>query len=106
MEYLNKIELQGVVGYCKSKELPDTTEVRFSLVTELNLQSEGYNIIETNWFDVIALSRKTPAALVLQKGDHAKVIGRIRTRTYYGENETFRRNWEVIAQNVTILPQE
>lgn len=106
MEYLNKIELQGIVGYCKSKELPDTTEVRFSLVTELNRQSEGYNIIETNWFDVIAMSNKSPAVLLMQKGDAVRVEGRLRTRACYDRCGDVRPQWEVIASKVEILPKE
>ena len=55
MEFLNKIELRGVVGTAALNRVGDSQVCRFSLVTEYSYKDRGNNpVVDVTWFNVTA----------------------------------------------------
>lgn len=107
MEFLNKIELRGVVGRAEITTPGDTRKCRFSVVTEYCYRQGGEPVVETTWFHLGAWEGKNkPELEQLQPGTRVYVVGRIRTYKYTGADGTERSNWEVIANRVEILPKD
>ncbi len=107
MEYLNLIELRGVVGRAEIATPGDTRICRFSVVTEYCYKQGGEPVIETTWFRLGAWEGKNKPDLdKLQPGTWVHVLGRIRTYKYTAPDGTERNNWEVMANRVEILERE
>ena len=54
MEFLNRIELAGVVGTSSVKMVGDSRICRFSLATEYSYKgSDGGIIIDCTWFNIL-----------------------------------------------------
>lgn len=109
MEFLNRIELCGVVGRADVNAFNGSHVCNFSVVTEyITRDKEGNSAIDVTWFNVAAWEGRDVIDNVysLQKGMWVRVIGRIRVRRYTtGENEE-RTALDVIARKVEILERE
>ena len=107
MEFLNKIELRGVVGRAEITTPGDTRKCRFSVVTEYCYRQNGEPVVETNWLHLGACEgTNKPDLEQLQPGTRVYVVGRIRTYKYTAADGTERSNWEVIANRVEILQKD
>ena len=83
MEFLNKIELRGVVGVSRLTNCGPTTICNFSLMTEYAYKGDnGCATIDTLWIQVIACGPKPgwPDLEKIQKGSKVHVIGRLRAK--------------------------
>ena len=77
MEFLNKIELRGIVGQSSLNRVGDSQVCRFSLVTEYSYKDRGNNpVVDVTWFNITA---------------------------WEGKNMP---GWEILARRVTILPPD
>ena len=106
MEYLNKIELRGVVGVSRLTNCGLTTVCNFSVMTEYAYKgSDGCAIIDTMWFSVIACGPKPqwPDFTQIQKGCKVHVIGRLRAKRYVDNSGCDRTVYEVVAQSIEIM---
>ena len=101
MEYLNKIELQGVVGRVSVQSLGTACVMRFSMAVNRCYQlSNGNPVVETTWFDC---SKSYPAdepALELKKGDCVYVLGRLNIERYTDQEGVERQTTNVICRKV------
>ena len=78
MEFLNKIELRGIVGQSSLNRVGDSQVCRFSLVTEYSYKDRGNNpVVDVTWFNITAW-----------------------------EGKAERSGWEILARRVTILPSD
>lgn len=99
MEFLNKVELKGVVGRTYSKEyVPNKTCHNFSLVTEH--ANKEQNTIEVTWWNCLAWSDKTPNVTKVEKGDKVHLIGRLRQRKYIDQDQREIHTYDVVVQSV------
>lgn len=100
MEFLNKVELKGIVGKATTTITPNGGYItKFSLVTERTTESEdGALVVETTWFQCT-----THNEIAISKGDHAHVLGRLRIRKYTDQDGAERVIYEVVVDSVTIL---
>ena len=90
-EFINKIELQGIVGrVSKSGDYTD-----FSLVTERTYECNGENVVDVTWFQCRGMCD-------VEKGQWVKVTGYVKVIRYSTE-EGDRQSWQVIATIVEIL---
>ena len=106
MEFLNKIELNGVVGTSKLANIGPTTACNFSLVTEYCYKSqEGGIIIDSLWLQVCAFGPKPgwPDLQQIQKGSKVFVQGRLRAKRYCDAQGIDRTCYEVVAQELKIV---
>ena len=99
MEFLNKVELKGVVGRVSTTKVADKTFNNFSLMTEqVNVSEDGLQTTEVTWFNCTTFNE-----VEINKGDRAHVLGRLRARRYYDEDGAARMSYEVLVDSVTIL---
>lgn len=99
MEFLNKVELKGVVGRVTTSKVFDKSVTNFSLMTEqVNVNKDGLQATEVTWFNCTTFNE-----IAINKGDKAHVLGRLRVRRYTSEDGTERVSCEVVASSVTIL---
>lgn len=110
MEFINKIQLRGVVGKADVTIFPNQSQVcNFSVVTEYStVDREGNSAIETTWFNVSAWGGREGVADIhtIQKGVWVEVTGRLRTRKYISQNGEERSTTEIVARKVTLVPRE
>ena len=109
MEFLNKIELRGVVGVSRLTNCCNTKACSFSLVTEYCYKNEndGGVIVDTMWWSVMAYGPKPqwPELEKIQKGSKVHVIGRVRARRYCDAQGIDRTVYEVVAQELSLLEE-
>ena len=105
MQFLNKIEIQGIVGNSSIQKVADTRLCRFSVVTELAYKgNDGTNIIESTWFSVTCFqSDKITCLDQLEKEKIVRVLGRVRVQRYTDETGAERNCWEVLAHKLEIM---
>ena len=95
MEFLNKVEIKGIVGYVAINKVSDKSITNLSLVTETCANSNGALTIEVTWFNCVAFME-----LEIAKGDKVHVIGRIRTRRYTDQDDNERVSMDVVVQSL------
>ena len=106
MDYLNRIELQGVVGVSRQVNCGATTACTFSLAIEYAYKGQdGGIIIDTLWMQVCAYGPKTgwPNLTEIQKGSKVFVQGRLRAKRYCDAQGIDRICYEVVAQELKIV---
>ena len=104
MQFINKIEIQGIVGNSSIQKVADTRRCRFSVVTELAYKgNDGGITVDCTWFSVSAFSSAKIRCLdQLAKGKVVKVLGRVRVQRYTDGNGAERSCWEIIAHEVEV----
>ena len=107
MEFLNKMEIRGVIGRADCSTVGNGRLAKFSVVTDYNYRRDGSPVTESTWFNVSAWEgRGMPDLGLLCKGTWVRVTGRIRTYKYATPDGEERSNWEVVATRVEILEPE
>ena len=107
MEFLNRIEVKGVVGSSRTTTLDNIQTVNFSLATEYCYTDKaGMGVVETTWFTVRGfrgegISQETIDNL--NRGGNVLVIGRIRQQRYVDGNGSEQVRSEIIAQEIRII---
>ena len=108
MDFLNKIEIRGIVGNSNIQKIGDTRLCRFSVVTELAYKgNDGTNIIECTWFSVSATQGKDIQDLdAITRGAIVHVIGRLKCNRYTDGNGVDRVMYEIVARKVDIMKED
>ena len=106
MEYLNRIELAGVVGTIRKQTFSDRMVAKFSMVTNYSYKDKsGCPVIESTWLNVAAWQNdKMPDLNKIERGAHLKVEGRLRAHNYVSNSGEQRTFFEVLATTISILP--
>ena len=108
MEFLNRIELKGVVGRPDLNLVNGSQVCNFSVVTEYStVDREGNPNVEVTWFNVSAWEGREgiPELHKIQKGAWVYVSGRLRLRKYTRENNEEKISVEVLARTVKLIPR-
>ena len=105
MDYINRIELQGIVGNSRLMTVGTNEVVRFNLATSYFYEAgNGHVHEETVWHSVSAWDGDgMPDLAEITKGTWINVVGRLRQNRYTtneGEEWVF---YEVLASEVRIL---
>ena len=104
MEFINRIELVGVVGTIRKQTYSGRMVANFSVVTEYAFKDKtGGSVIETTWHNVVAWQDGDMPLDLIEKGSHVCVQGRLRCRKYTNESGEPRTIYEIIASGVNIL---
>ena len=105
MQFINKIEIQGIVGNSSIQKVADTRLCRFSVVTELAYKgNDGTNIIESTWFNVTAWEGKDIQDLdAITRGAIVHVIGRLKCSRYMDGNGNDKVFYEIVAHKLEIM---
>ena len=104
MEFLNKVELVGVVGNIRKSEVNGglNAMANMSVATSYAYRAQsGEIVVQTEWTNVVAWEGANIAALdSISKGDKVRVIGRLKTRKYTASDGIEKYSTEVIAKSV------
>ena len=93
MEFLNKIELRGIVGQSSLNRVGDSQVCR--------------SVVDVTWFNITAWEGKNmPELHLIGKGVIVQVAGRVRTFRFTMADGAERSGWEILARRVTILPSD
>ena len=105
MQFLNKIEIQGIVGNSSIQKVADTRLCRFSVVTELAYKgNDGTNIIESTWFSVSAFEGKDIKDITaITRGSIVHVTGRLKCNRYVDANGNDKVLYEIVAHKLEIM---
>ena len=105
MEYLNKIELRGIVGTAALNRVGDSQVCRFSVATEYSFKDRDNNpVVDTTWFNITAWEGKNmPDLRLVVRGAIVQVSGRVRTYKFTTADGSDRSGWEILARRVTLL---
>lgn len=99
MEFLNKVELKGLVGAISTRPVCDATCTKFSVVTETAYNSkDGVCVIDCCWFSVVSFN-----APKMSKGDKVHVVGRMKYVRYCDQAGVEHTTYEVIAKTVELI---
>lgn len=104
MEYLNRVELTGVVGTVSRQVVGDAEIVRFSLATEVSYKSnDGSSVVETTWHNVSAWGSPKCQIDKIEKGAWVHVVGRLRQLQYTDWTGEPKRYTEIMAGEINVL---
>ena len=107
MEFLNKIQLRGIVGAVREVAVESTKTYRFSLATEYCYRGvSGMPTVEVTWHNVVAFSSPGENWDWLQKGAKVEVEGRICNRKYVGSDGVERTVSEIRAHSLKLIEGE
>ena len=109
MEFLNKIEVRGVVGRADHNTYNGMRVSNFSVVTEASVKDkENGSVIEPTWFNVSAWDgvKGGEDFARVKKGDWVHVTGRLRLRKYTNQEQEERSSLDIQARLVEILSRE
>ena len=103
MEFLNRIELRGVVGASSLTNVGGDSVARFSLATEYSYKSkDGTPVIETTWHNITAWASQMPEVRNIAKGDIIHIVGRLHQSKYTDQSGFARYVYDVYAQELEI----
>lgn len=105
MEYLNKVDLRGIVGNVRTQAYEDYIHANFSVATNYAYKDkDGSYVVETTWHSVAASERRdTPVFDLehLKTGDKVRVIGRIQTQRYVDNNGIEHTIYRIKANHIS-----
>ena len=100
-QYINRVELQGIVGTSKVISIGDKKVVRFSLATNYAYKDkEGYPVIETTWHACSVWAEREADLTMYRKGAPLHIEGRIRNIRYTDASGCERTTQEVVATKI------
>ena len=100
-QYINRVELQGIVGTSKVISIGDKKVVRFSLATNYAYKDkEGYPVIETIWHACSVWAEREDDLTMYRKGTPLHIEGRIRNIRYTDASGCERTTLEVVATKI------
>ena len=100
-QYINRVELQGIVGTSKVISIGDKKVVRFSLATNYAYKDkEGYPVIETTWHACSVWAERKADLTMYRKGTPLHIEGRIRNIRYTDASGCERTTLEVVATKI------
>ena len=109
MEFLNRIEVKGVVGSIRTSTLDNIQAVRFSLLTEYSYKAkDGMCVVETTWFSIIGFKGKViqqSTIDLIKRGSNVYVVGRVRQQRHVDGNGIEQIQNEIMAQSISIINQ-
>lgn len=105
MEFLNKVELRGVVGRITLQTYDNEKIGRMSVVTNsCRKLKDGTAVIDTTWHNVVIQQSKTNTPLEnIQKGDKVELTGRFRAQRYTTETGEDRVMYDIEARSLTLI---
>ena len=100
-QYINRVELQGIVGTSRVSNLGEKNAVSFSLATNYAYKDrEGCHVIETTWHNCTFFADKEDDLSIYAKGTPLLIEGRLRNLRYTDACGCERTTMEVVVSKV------
>jgi len=108
MEFINKIEIQGIVGNSSIQKVADTRLCRLSVAVDYAYKgNDGTNIIESTWFSCQVFQGTGICNLdSITRGATVHVIGRLKYTRYMDGNGNERIQYEIVARKVEVVKED
>ena len=108
MQFLNKIEIQGIVGNSSIQKVADTRLCRFSVAVDYAYKgNDGTNIIETTWFSCQVFEGPGICNLdAITRGAIVHIIGRLKCNRYVDANGNDRVQYEIVARKLDVMKED
>lgn len=104
MEFLNRVNLAGIIGQVRVTEIGKTKYARVSLATNLAFKKNGAVVIETTWHNLtIFQSDKTADLSLLEKGKALRAVGRIRNQRFTGSDGQEHYLTEILVSECSLI---
>ena len=103
MIYLNKVELQGIVGSIRKSEISGTYLYQITLATQEMYKRDTQIVCETTWHKIVWWS--DDGKLLADKGTPIRVVGRINQSQYVDAYGQTHSACEIVANEVTIIKE-
>lgn len=105
IEFLNRVEIIGIVGATKRETIGDKTLLRLSVATNYAyMHEEGMPVIETTWHNITFWENaETNDMHEIRKGNIIHITGRIRNTRNTSPEGNDRPCTEIIASRIEIL---
>ena len=100
MDFINKVEIKGVVGTVKHTFVGDYASVKFSVCTNYVYSKNMDNTTESTWFNCLAVNIKNIEKL--KKGRIAHVTGRLRQTGYISSDGVERTLCEIVCETLDV----
>lgn len=100
MDFINKVEIKGIVGSAKQSLVGHYLSVRFSVCTENPIINDGNALIENTWFQCVAID--VPNMEQIEKGKVVHVTGRFKMHGYIDSGGNERYVYEVICKTIKV----
>ena len=106
MEFINKIELQGIVGAVSLNKVGNTSVARFSVCTENSYNAnDGTAVIDTTWHSCTAWESDKNHISDIKKCAIVHLVGRLRASRFTSFDGSERLVYEVFVNNVSVIGQ-
>lgn len=107
MEYLNRVELKGIVGNIRVQTYDENRMARIGLATDYAYKAaDGSLIVDTSWHNVVAWEgQKVPCIDRIKKGTKLHVVGRIRYQRFTGVDGVDRISTEILASEINVIEE-
>lgn len=100
-EYINRVELQGIIGSCRKFTVGERDGFQFTLaVNDILKGTDGGAIIETLWCNCSGWASGKCDPSILEKGNRVHVNGRMRSQRYTSADGDERVVTEIIVHNM------
>lgn len=104
MEYLNKIEIKGLINEIKITQVCNTCVVRLSVEVRDYYSNNGGSIAKTTFIPVVAWeSDNCPNLSKLQKGDNIHVQGRLEVESFLDQNGNTKTYFQTRANKLKMI---
>lgn len=100
MDFINKVEIKGIVGSVKQSLVGHYMAVRFSVCTNHIYSKDSEGIIETTWFPCYAVDIKNMEKV--EKGKLVHVTGRLKSTRYVNNEGMEQTIYEIICQTIEV----
>lgn len=101
LECINRVELRGIVGVSKIKEIGNKKQINFSLATNyISKDKNNCSFIETTWHSCTVFVNQDDDLSIFDKGTPLHIEGRIRNLCYSDYHGCERTTTEIIVSKI------
>ena len=105
MEYINKVEIAGIIGNIKTMKVYNTTAIILTVATNEVFKRENDVVVETTWHNVSYFSKPTDNLNMdkLIKGQGVHVKGRLKNHRFTDAQGIEHTSFDIVANNLELI---
>lgn len=104
MEFLNQVNLRGIVSRSNTEPISGKQVTKLAVVTErARKDKDGNCIVDLTWHNIVFLGQTEKE---LKRGDCVDLKGWIRNIRYTDVDGAERTRFEIVAEEIKVLPPE
>lgn len=101
MEFINRVELQGIVGSQRSYQTGAATMHQFNMaMNRIYRTDDGMAVVETTWVCCLADESRMSGPDDVRKGNKVHLVGRLRQHRFTTETGEDRYGYEVLVDQL------